>query len=270
MSDPSRVVLSPEEEKSDPPLEGFHNAKEDLSRLRLVKGSSYRDCSTVCLLPTRDEPKWDDRSQRDETIHAKVADGYKNLITPMNQKFTAIRLAGMEVADAYNMGVGQVLAHPDLSNWKFLLTYESDNIPPPDGLVKLIETIYSGPWAAVGGLYWTKGEAGQPMIYGNPKSVDMSWKPQVPEPDTAQECRGLAMGFTLWDLSLFKDKRLGPPWFKTKHDYIPYEGVAAATQDLEFCGRAGELGYRFCVDTRVRVGHVQFEKSPTHPAGFVW
>jgi hypothetical protein len=261
MSDPSNVVLSPGEETYTPSSEGFHSDKEDFSKLRLVKGASYRDCSTICLLPTRTET---------ESLHVKVADGYKNLITPMNQKFSAIRLTGMEVADAYNHGVSQVLSHPELKDWKFLLTYESDNIPPPDGLVKLIETIYSGPWAGVGGLYWTKGEAGMPMIYGNPKSVDTSWKPQVPEPDTAQECRGLAMGFTLWDLSLFSDKRLGPPWFKTKHDYVPYEGVSAATQDLEFCGRAQELGYRFCVDTRVRVGHVQFEKSPTHPAGFVW
>lgn len=260
MSDPTQVALTAEEEKFSPSSAGFHNDKEEFAKLRLIKGATYRDCSTVCLLPTRSDT---------ENLHAKVADAYKNLLTPMNQKFTAIRLAGMEVADAYNQGVQGILDHPELKDWKFILTYESDNTPPPDGLVKLIETIYAGPWAAVGGLYWTKGEGGAPMIYGDPKGP-IDYRPQIPRPDEAQECRGLAMGFTLWDMKLFKDKRLGPPWFHTKHEYVPYQGVNAGTQDLNFCSRAGELGYRFCVDTRVRVGHVQFSKSPTHPAGFVW
>jgi hypothetical protein len=257
--DPSQVVLSPEEVDEDPLPGGFHNEKD--SALRLIKGGTYRDCSTVCLLPTRSDT---------EALHVKVADAYKTLISPMNQKFTAIRLAGMEVSDAYNTGVQQVLGHPMLSTWKFVLTYESDNTPPPDGLVKLLETMYADKWAAVSGLYWTKGPAGVPMIFGDPKSADLSYRPQVPLIEQSQECRGIPMGFALWDMDLFRDKRLGPPWFKTLHDYIPYEGVRTATQDLEFCGRAAGLGYRFCVDTRVRVGHVQFDKSPTHPAGFVW
>jgi hypothetical protein len=260
MADSTQVVISPEEEKYEPSSGGFHNDKEEFSKLRLIKGATYRDCSTVCLLPTRKE---------DESLHAKVADAYKNLLTPMNQKFTAIRLAGMEVADAYNQGIQGVLDHPELKDWKFILTYESDNTPPPDGLVKLIETMYAGPWAGVGGLYWTKGEGGMPMIYGDPDGP-MDYRPQVPRPDETQACRGLAMGFTLWDMKLFKDKRVGPPWFYTKQEYIPYQSVNAGTQDLNFCSRAAEFGYRFCVDTRVRVGHVQFHKSPTHPAGFVW
>lgn len=261
MGDPSEVVLSPEKEAFEPSLGGFSNEKEGPAKFRLVKGATYRDCSTVCLLPTR---------TKDEALHFKVADAYKALMAPMNQKFTAMRLAGMEVADAYNSGIQQILDHPDLSKWKFILTYESDNTPPPDGLVRLLKTMYAGPWAAVSGLYWTKGENGVPMIFGNPQSLDMGYRPQIPVPGTAQECRGIAMGFALWDMELFKDKRLGPPWFKTLNEYDPFKGAHAATQDLEFCGRATEAGYRFCVDTEVRVGHVQFEATPTHPAGFVW
>jgi hypothetical protein len=71
-------------------------------------------------------------------------------------------------------------------------------------------------------------------------------------------------------MDLFRDKRLGPPWFKTPQAYYPYQGAESGTQDLDWCKRLGELGYRVAVDTRVRVGHVQFEKTQTHPAGFVW
>jgi hypothetical protein len=167
-------------------------------------------------------------------------------------------------------GIQAILDHPDLSTWRFVLTYESDNTPPPDGLLKLIETMYSGPWAAVAGLYWTKGPEGMPMIYGDPKDPEVNFRPQVPTVDGPQECRGVAMGFTLWDMHLFKDKRLRTPWFKTTQSYTPWQGASAGTQDLEFCARIGELGYRMCVDTRVRVGHVQFDGNPQYPEGFVW
>ncbi len=257
-----RLILRAEEVKDNPSLlGGFHNDKVDMAKARLIKGATYRDCSTVCLMPTRTET---------ELLHYKVADAYRCLMVPMNQGFYPMRLAGMEVADAYNVAIESILADPQLAKMKFVLTYESDNVPPPDGLIKLIESISGGPWAGVGGLYWTKGEAGVPMIYGHPKSLDTSFTPQIPEMDQVQECRGIAMGFTLWDMKMFKDKRLGPPWFKTVQEHTAWQGGRASTQDLHWCEKAAEFGYRFAVDTRVRVGHVQFDKSPTHPAGFVW
>ena len=259
MSD--HIALSPEEVTDSPPLEGWHNSKDDISTSRIVTGATYRDCSTVCLMPIRTV---------EESVHYKVADTYRALMAPMNQGFYPLRLAGMEVADAYNQGIAIVLENPELAKMRFILTYESDNVPPPDGLVKLVEAMYSGPWAGVGGLYWTKGEEGVPMIYGDPKDPDINYRPQPPQSEAVQECRGIAMGFTLWDMKMFKDKRLGPPWFETVQQHIPWQGSSSGTQDLRWCGKAAALGYRFAVDTRVRVGHVQFQKSPTHPAGFVW
>lgn len=268
-----QVVLSPEKVTVDPSLEGFHNMDLSASRSRVLEGGSYRDCSTVALLPT---PKLSG------ALHYKVSAALKGMLSPMNQKFHLQYLEGMEVADAYNHGIQWILQNPELSKWKFVLTIEHDNTPPPDGLVKVLETMIAGPWAGVGGLYWTKGEGGMPMIYGDPKDPIPNFRPLAPELDAVQECRGLAMGFTLWDMDLFKDNRLpthcvdpkdlskGATWFRTLNDWTPSTGVRAGTQDLDFCGRAGALGYRFCVDTRVKVGHVQFEATPTHPAGFVW
>ncbi len=254
------VVYSPAEVKVDPPLEGLNNSDLQAARERILKGATYRDCSTVCLLPTRD----------DGALHFKVSDALKGLMTPMNQKFTHIRLAGMEVADAYNQGIQMVLDNPELSKWKFILTWEHDNTPPPDGLLKLVETMYAGPWAGVSGLYWCKGEGGAPMIFGDPRDSEVNFRPQPPLIEDVQECRGIAMGFALWDIELFRDRKLGPPWFRTPQSYNPYVGTESGTQDLDWCRKIGEAGYRVAVDTRVRVGHVQFDKSPTHPAGFVW
>ena len=260
MTDYSRVTIGEQRCEDFAPAEGYHNSKPQESRERIINGASYRDCSTVCLTPT----------PASGFLHYKVADSQANILRPMNQKYAPMRITGMEVADAYNTGLSTIFDSPDLAKWKFVLTWEHDNVAPPDGLIRLAKTMYGGPWAAVGGLYWTKGEDGQPMIYGDPRDPEIGWRPQPPEPEAVQECRGVGMGFTLWDLKLFKDKRLGPPWFRTVQDWNPYEGAKAGTQDLEFCKRAGELGYRFAVDTSVRVGHVQLEATPTHPAGFVW
>ena len=41
---------------------------------------------------------------------------------------------GMEVGEAYSQAIEAILAHPDLSKFKYILTMEHDNIPPPDGL----------------------------------------------------------------------------------------------------------------------------------------
>lgn len=267
MSSPSNEVrFSPEECKVETPPEGFHNMNLQASRERVLQGASYRDCSTICLLPTRDDGK----------LNSKVSDAKESLMRPMNQKFVSMRLVNAEVADAYNIGIRSVLDNPELSKWRFILTLEHDNTPPPDGLIKLCEAMYSGPWAAVGGLYWTKGEGGMPMIYGDPRDPVINFRPMPPEIDKVQECRGIAMGFTLYDMAIFRDARLlvdtpqGKGWFRTPQSYNMSTGVQAGTQDLDFCARALALGYRFAVDTRVRVGHVQFEATPTHPAGFVW
>ena len=114
------------------------------------------------------------------------------------------------MGEAYNAAVDVILGNEQLAKFKYLLTLEEDNMPPPDGLLKLYESIDE--FAAVGGLYWTKGEGGQPMIYGDPKGV-LSFQPQQVQVDTVQECNGLGMGFTLFRIEDFgpKDK----PWFKT-------------------------------------------------------
>lgn len=235
-------------------IEGRNNADWDQTVKRIYEGASYKDQSVVCVLPTRDGK-----------IHVKVEDALDGLIRPMNHPFIRLNLNGFEVGDAYNTAVQQILAHPVLSKFKFLLTVESDNIPPPDGLTKLLKAMYSSPYAAISGLYWTKGEGSMPMIYGDPKEFPVNFRPQLPLTDTLQECRGIAMGFGLWDLELFRDPNLKHPWFETKQDFDPSTGVAVVgTQDLVFCGKAVALGYRFAVHTGVKVGHMDLN------SGVVW
>ncbi len=220
---------------------GIHNASDYASRLEREK--AYRELSTIIVCPTRG------------MIPARIVQSWQGMIRPMNQKVIGpIFMENMEVGEAYNQIIKMILENPELSTFKFLLTIEEDNAPPPDGLLKLYESIDE--YDVVGGLYWTKGEGGQPMCYGDPKAMPLNFYPQIPQPGIITPCNGLGMGFTLFRLEMLKDKRLSyGEWFKTKQEVASGGGVQLMTQDLWFFQKAGELGYKFACDARVKVGH---------------
>jgi hypothetical protein len=227
---------------------GRLNADLDAQRARLAAAGGYQDQATVIVTPSRDgklDYRWVERSAA--------------LLKPMNQKVWHKVWPGLEVGAAYEAALRSVLAHPDLKAWPFLLTWETDNFPEPDALLKLLAAMHAHPeFAAVGGLYWTKGLGGQPMVYGDPAELPRSFRPQVPRLDCVQECNGVAMGFTLWRLAALADPRLPQPLFKTEQAWDPGSGVRAYTQDLYACEKLRELGYRVAVDTRVKVGHIDY------------
>lgn len=228
-------------------LQGRHNTDLIGAADRLIKGSTYKDLSTVCVVPTRG------------MISAKVVQSWMGMMPAMNQRFVRIFMIGMEVGEAYTQAIQTILANPELSTWKYVLTLEEDNMPPPDGLLRLYESIEGGvdgqKYDAVGALYWTKGIEGQPMIYGVPMDIPLHFRPQVPRPDTVQPCNGLGMGFTLFRMDMFRDPAIPKPMFKTCSEFIPGQGTRIYTQDLYFFENIHRIGYKVACDTRVKVGH---------------
>ena len=227
---------------------GAHNGQLDQSIGRLIKGNTYKDLSTIWITPTRGNLK------------PRVVSSWMALMRPMNQPFVGpLFMAEDEVGVAYQKAFDMVLYHPELQNWKFILTVEQDNLPPQDGLMKLYESIEKG-YDCVAGLYWTKGDTGQPMIYGNPGIMPRNFVPQIPQPDSLQHCNGLGMGFNLWSIEAFKTKLkdLPKPWFKTVQELNKQ-----FTQDLYFYNEAAKYGFRCACNTSVRVGHLADD-------GYVW
>lgn len=250
----------------------------------LPKGKTYKDLSTICVIPTPgnvEEKRFlncEKCEHRNEYVHTRVNgidprvyDSWKKIIRPMNVPFLEMFVNGMEVGDAYNAAVETILSNPGTKNFKYLLTLEHDNLPPgPDDLIPqgplmaLYEGIAKG-FDVVGGLYWTKGSPSMPLIYGDPKQgskhksgmfkVRHNWKP-----GQLVECNGMGMGFTLFKLDIFRDKRLKKPWFKTAQGvaekFDGEKGVVGYTQDLWFFEQIRALGYKVAVDTRVKVGHM--------------
>ncbi len=224
---------------------GEHNQDLIKTETRLIKGGSWKKQRIILILPAGD------------SIPAKVALSHWNLIFPPNQGCLRILAQGMEVGDAYSTAIEQVLSNPELSQWEYILTIEHDNMPPNDGILKLLEDMEAHPeFACIGGLYFTKGEGGVAQIWGDPKDPILNYRPQLPIPGQLVECCGTGMGFNLWRLKMFKDPQLKRPWFRT---VAGKEGVG--TQDLAFWSDARKYGYRCAVDCGVMVGHYSLEEE---------
>jgi hypothetical protein len=228
---------------------GHHNTNLGLSTQRIIEGATWKRQRVIVMLPSA------------PLIPAKVALSHWSLIFPPNQAVHRMLCLGMEVGDAYSQAISEVLAHPELSQWEYILTIEHDNTPPADGLIKLIAQMEAHPeYACIGGLYWTKGaETSVPQIWGDPNDPILNFRPQPPVVGQLVECCGTGMGFNLWRLSMFRDEKLRRPWFKTVSGL---DGVG--TQDLYFWGDARKHGYRCAVDCSVLVGHYD------HASGITW
>lgn len=220
---------------------GKHNAMLDWSVKRMADSAQWKKQRTIVILPASN------------SISTKVALSHWNLIFPPNNGVHRMIALGQEVGEAYNNAIQAILDHPELSQWEYVLTVEHDNVPPPDGLVKLIMRMDANPrLSVISGLYWTKGEGGVPQIWGDPADPILNFRPQPPKVGELVECCGTGMGFVLWRLSMFKDEKLRKPWFKTLNGS---EGQGVGTQDLFFWGDARKHGYRCAVDCSVLVGH---------------
>lgn len=219
---------------------GRHNADLEGSTGRIQRGGTWKRQRIIMIIPAAN------------SIPSRVYFSHVCLIFPPNQGAHRMLALGQEVGDAYSSAIESILAHPDLSQWEYVLTVEHDNAPPPDGIIKLVERMEAHPeFACIGGLYWCKGEGGVPQIWGDPKDPIINFRPQPPDPNGGLvECCGTGQGFNLWRLEMFKDSRLRRPWFKT---LAGKEGVG--TQDLYFWGDARKYGYRCAIDCSVLVGH---------------
>lgn len=218
---------------------GRHNADLAKSSRRIEQGGSWKKQRIITVIPAGN------------SIPTKVYLSHLSLIYPPNQAVHRVAAIGKEVGEAFSDAIAGIIAQPELSTWEYILTIEHDNIPPPDGIIKLIARMEQHPeFACIGGLYWTKGEGGVPQIWGDSKDPILNFRPQVPVPGQLVECCGTGMGFNLWRLSMFKDERIERPWFQTQ---CSRNGVG--TQDLAFWSKARKYGYRCAIDCDVLVGH---------------
>jgi len=234
-------------------------AKKNFDRIQVLKGDSYKDRSTMIIMPTRG------------LINHRVVSKLMGLITPTNQRRAMLLVQGDEVGEAYNKAIKATLDNETKEGrCEYLMTIEDDNLVPHDAHVRLIQAIEKYDFEAVSGLYYSKGEFGFPMAFGNPSL----WKSQgildfapredigpAMEKDNILEVNGIAMGCAVYKMEVFRS--LAYPWFKTWQNFVG-DNYAGQTQDLYFCENVRRAGGRLAVHCGVRVGHLDKE------TGEVW
>ena len=267
-------------------------------------GKTFRDLSTIIILPTRgvneEKKKLVCKKCKTENeylsttvngMHPMFVEAWKRLIKPMNVPVLEMVVSGMEVGAAYSQAIEQILANPALNKFKYILTVEDDNIIPympntQGPLMMLYDDMEKFNLDVVGGLYWTKGNPSMPLLYGDPRktreAAEGMFKVRFPakvqkrgrvgklNKDSSDwtdgevvECNGSGMGFTLFKLDIFKDERIEKPWFKTVSDHGTDDkpGVRQYTQDLWFAEKVRKLGYRWAIDTRIKIGHLDVKSG---------
>lgn len=230
---------------------------------------AYKDHSTLIVCPTRGR------------IDSRVIESWNGLIHAMNQRrLGPVFARGYEVGKAYDTLISNVVKDVLLKDWKYILTVEDDNLPPPDGHLRLLEAMDAHPeFDAIAGLYHMKDAAQLPMAYGDPEDYKRTGHIKHFPVDRSSldpnggpvEVLGIPMGFTLWRMDLFR--KVPPSWFVTLNEgsivdgkIVPLKDLTfdqrdkakrCMTQDLSFCEVAVTMHQRrFAVHPGVRVGHL--------------
>lgn len=204
--------------------------------------TSYRDCSTVFVTPTRSGfiPHHHDAAVR-------------RLAPLQNQRRAYAILPGGEVSDAYNAAVGWMLSQKE--PFEYLFTLEDDNIPPWDAHIVLLDAMHEHGLDAIGGLYRGKATGAMHMVWGDPEKGPADLIPRDPtlymRDKAVMECNAIPTGCSIFKRTLLEELRLEDgTWFR---QLATPTGIVG--HDLDFCVRARSLGKKIGVHCGVLVGH---------------
>jgi hypothetical protein len=196
------------------------------------------------------------------------------------------------VADGQNLIVQEAVTR----GYQWLILIEDDTIPPPDAFVRFNEYIREGKYPVVSGLYFTRSDPAEPMVYrgrGNSfytdwKLGDKVWVDGVP---TGMLLLDMRLIRSVWEQSeeymvgtgpgQFKARKVfetpGKTWFNEEKGS---QEMLVGTSDLDFCTRVIEGGYLnehwptlakkkypFCVDTAINCMHIERLTGDQYPLG---
>jgi hypothetical protein len=182
------------------------------------------------------------------------------------------------VADAQNLIVQKAVQ----DGFEWLLLVEHDTMPPPDGLVRFNEYMRSNKYPVVSGLYFTRSDPAEPMVYrGRGNSYYTNWKL-----GDLVMADGVPTGMLLINMKLMRAIYDDSPeynaggiivrrvfdtpvktWF---NEETGAQEALVGTSDLDWCQRIKEGGYLaqagykhlaneeypFVIDTNIACNHI--------------
>lgn len=155
---------------------------------------------------------------------------------------------GLLIPNSYSIDSSRnlIAQHAIENNYDYILWVDSDMIIPPDTLVKFLEhkkDIVSGVYAykILGG----ENAVAKRFIPTEDDTYEDIPLKEIRESDRLMELDGIGFGCVLTKTKIFK--KIPYPYFV----YTPEMG-----EDIYFCRKAQEQGYKIYMDTSIKAGHI--------------
>lgn len=176
--------------------------------------------------------------------------------TPFCQSLTALRrvgdcaagfMVGSLIYDSRNKLAVQALE----MEADYVLWLDSDMVFEPDLMERLYEDLKTGK-DFVSGLYFRRSSPFTPVLFSELKTAEdglnTEWKGYEDYPDGLFEIAGCGFGAVMHTTDmLFEMADRFQNWFAP---------INNCGEDIAFCRRASELGYKLWCDSDIKLGHV--------------
>jgi hypothetical protein len=208
--------------------------------LSFIQGNSFKNRNAMVAIPTRG------------MIHYRAIMSWKTLMYPVNSKSVQVFVPGMEVGEARNRSVEHFLSDSSL---KYLVFIDDDLILPEDGLLKLYRGMEEHGYDIIGSVYRTKETGNETVAYKFKEGMMGSIPNEELLNNEYLDVDVVGMGFTIIKREVFY--KLSQPWYKTVQEKFTY-GTRCYTEDVFFCKKAKEEGFKIGLATDVICPHMNY------------
>lgn len=156
---------------------------------------------------------------------------------------------GSLIYDARNrLAVKAIEAGADYTMW-----FDSDMVFPTDTLTYMVDQLEKNDYDILSGLYFRRQPPFTPVLFDelNMTEDGCQWTEFEEIPETPFEIGGCGFGCVLMKTDIFIDV-----YNKYGNPFTPMLGVG---EDLSFCWRAREMGFKIWCDPKILCGHVGYQ-----------
>ena len=160
----------------------------------------------------------------------------------------AMQMGSLIYTSRNNLATRAIQSEADYVFWM-----DSDMVFAPDTLVRMVDVLQKNKLDILTGLYFRRVQPFSPVLFDMLEIRDQraSWTSFQEIPDGIFEVGGCGFGCVLMDTGVFIDVQS-----KFKQMFAPIGNVG---EDLSFCWRARECGYKIYCDPSIICGHVGYQ-----------
>lgn len=168
---------------------------------------------------------------------------------PSEHEFVVASRMGSLIYNSRNDLATQAITY----DFDYVLWLDSDMVFQPDLFVRLKKVMDENDLDILSGIYFRRVHPFTPVLYDHLEVTadgECEWSDLDTLPDKLFECGGCGFGGLLMKVSVLKAVR---------EKYIDmFTPVSHMGEDLSFCWRARQCGYKVWVDPKIELGHVGY------------